>query len=394
MPANLKHPCSHSDVQAQLDRVLSSKAFRTSSRSQEFLRFVVGRVLEGNEQSIKERNIAVEVFGRDIDYNTSEDSFVRVKASEVRRRLQSYYSSPSEGDVLRIEVPVGTYVPQFVRIGVEPSGPAIETASKPARRAWFWSVGVAAVLITTAVTYLLLARAGTPIDDFWAPIRNSPEPLAIFLPIPSSFAPLSDKDAAPLNEPPWQAVSPTGEHRLFATAPHKVGLGAAVGAIRFATLCARTGKTYTLKAGMDFSFADLRNQASVLFGAFSSPWTAEINNEYRFRFVRGPAIQDEQNPSRQWRPVPGPHYGTPSEDYALATRVFEPKSGRIVIIAAGLSTFGTEAAAEFLTEPSRMAELAKRAPQPLNKGNFQVLLHTKVIGNTPTPAVIVDTHFW
>jgi hypothetical protein len=69
------------------------------------------------------------------------------------------------------------------------------------------------------------------------------------------------------------------------------------------------------------------------------------------------------------------------------------KSGRIVIIAAGISTYGTQAA-EFLTEPSRLEELARRAPLPLSRGSFQVLLSTKVIGNTPTPARVVDTHFW
>jgi hypothetical protein len=171
-------------------------------------------------------------------------------------------------------------------------------------------------------------------------------------------------------------------------------LGAAIGAVRFAALCVRTGKPYILKAGEDFSFADLRNQPSVLFGAFSSPWTVEINNEYRFKFVRGQGIRDGLNPAREWRPVPGRLSGAPAEDFALATRVFDTKSGRIVMIAAGISTFGTQAAAEFLTDPARIAELASRAPQPLNKGNFQILLQTKVIGNTPTPARIVDTHFW
>lgn len=397
MQAKLKQKWAPSEVRQQLERVLSSSSFRTSPRSQQFLRFVVERVLAGDEQSIKERNIAVEVFGRGDAYNTSEDSFVRVKASEVRRRLAEYYKTTSPEDSLRIELPVGGYVPQFIRI--EPALPSAETpvVPPPARtrnRMRWLSLIALAVAAVAVLLYAFRPKATSPLDDLWAPILSSSEPLVIFLPLPPSFTPLAEADAQSVTDPPWAAVSPTGERRLLAMTPHKVGLGAAVGAVRFAALCARNGKPYILKAGEDFSFADLRNQPSVLFGAFSSPWTVEINNEYRFKFVRGQGIQDGQNPSREWRPVPGRHSGSPAEDYALATRVFDSKSGRIVIIAAGISTFGTQAAAEFLTDPARLTELAKRSPHPLNRGNFQVLLHTKVIGNTPTPAQIVDTHFW
>jgi hypothetical protein len=164
---------------------------------------------------------------------------------------------------------------------------------------------------------------------------------------------------------------------------------------QFATLCARTGKPNILKAGEDFSFAELRNQPCVLFGAFSSRWTVEINNEHRFRFIQQPDshIIDSRDHSRQWRSIPGSYPGTPLEDYALASRIIDSKSGRAVIIAAGISTFGSQAAAEFLTSPSRLEELARHAPRPLDSGSFQVLLHTKVIGLSPTPARIVDMHF-
>lgn len=414
VPARLKHGFSSATVQAQLARVLASEAFRTSPRSQAFLQFVVDRTLEGDEESIKERNIAVEAFGRRGDYNTSEDSFVRVKASEVRRRLRTYYADASPEDVLRIELPIGGYVPQFVLMETATGAPAVETAPAievapmpsiatpaitpphPRSPRRFWPLALAGVIILVAAAagmWSMRAEPRSALDDFWSPVLSSPQPLLIFLPIPSSFSPTSP-EYAKISPDVWQAVNPTGEHRIFASTPHKVGLGAAVGAIRFAALCTQTRKPYILKAGEDFSFADLRNQPSVLFGAFSSPWTEEMNNEYRFKLVRGRGIQDSLNPSREWLAVPGLHPGSPLEDYALATRVFDSKSGRLVIIAAGVSTFGTQAAAEFLTEPSRLTELAARAPQRLHKANFQVLLHTKVIGNTPTPARIVDTHFW
>ena len=386
------------EIRSHLERLLASEAFRPSKRSQEFLRFVVTRLLDGDEASIKERNIAIEVFARSIHYNSSEDSFVRVKASEVRRRLAAYYTAPSADDILKIELPLGGYVPQFVgleRPQLEPILPLSLPTAAPGnhfRRAI--PAGALALIAILAVWSPYSFRRTSPMDDFWSPVLKSPQPVVIFLPLPLSYVSIPG-DTKERPEGSWEA-GPGTDHRLFTLGPDKVGLGAAVGAIRFATLCERSGKAYTLKAGEEFSFADLRNQPSVLFGAFSSPWAMEINNEYRFKLVSGPDshIEDSQNPSRQWRKTPGRYVTNPVEDYAIASRVIDSKSGRIVIIAAGFSTFGTEAAAEFLTEPARLVELARRAPQSLDKGNFQVLLQTKVIGNTPTPAHIIDAHFW
>ncbi len=394
---------TRAQIASHVDRVLASPSFKPSPRSQEFLRFVVTRAMAGDEAAIKERNIAVEVFGRSLHYNSSEDSFVRVKASEVRRRLAAYYATPSPEDILRIELPLGGYIPQFT--GIETSQPEAvspaATVPPPEANTRRWAAAVAVVLfamVAGSLTYWL--RPTSPMEDFWSPILKSPEPVVIFLPLPESYTSMPEAEAKAQAKRSadryWETAGPKTEHRFFLFTPDKVGVGAAIGAIRFATNFSRIGKPYTLKAGEDFSFADLRNQPAVLFGAFSSPWTIEINNEFRFKFIRGSDqhILDSLNPSRQWHASPGLHTGTPSEDYAIAGRVVDSKSGRIAIIAAGITTFGTQAAAEFLTEPLRLAELARRAPRPLSKGNFQVLLHTKVIGNTPAPARIIDAHFW
>lgn len=378
------------EIDAHLQRVLASRAFQPSPRSQEFLTFVVRRALDGQQDSIKERNIAVEVFGRRLGYNSSEDSFVRVKASEVRRRLASYYAAAPPGDTLRIDLPLGAYVPRFLPLNSPPVPPHLS------RRPWRFVALALGLAASALAIFLLFTPRPTPLDDFWSPVLQSPEPVIIFLPIPNSYSIVGQEQARLLTGTIWEAPGQDGRRILFASAPHKVGLGAAQGAIRFAALCGRTGKLYTIKAGEDFSFADLRNQPAILFGAFSSKWSVEINNEHRFRLVGGPSqhIADSAQPSRQWRGTPGPFPGTPLEDYAIASRVIHSKSGRIVIVAAGLSTFGTQAAAEFLTDPSSLAELSRRAPAPLSRGNFQVLLHTKVIGNTPSPPKIVDVHFW
>lgn len=101
-------------VRQHLETVLLSHAFAGSKRTQDFLRLIVGHALEGDVDSLKERMIGAEMFGRPISYDTGSDSVVRVRASEARKKLALYYSEnhPEAGHV-RIELPSGSYVPRF-----------------------------------------------------------------------------------------------------------------------------------------------------------------------------------------------------------------------------------------------------------------------------------------
>ena len=104
-----------SDIREALQRVLNSAAFRGSKRCHEFLEFGVGRSLGGDGDSLKERTLATEVFGRKATADLGDDSIVRVGAREVRKRLAQYYMSSGADDRLRIELPPGAYVPVFRR---------------------------------------------------------------------------------------------------------------------------------------------------------------------------------------------------------------------------------------------------------------------------------------
>src|SRR5262244_1609941 len=100
-------------VRSALESVISSDAFAPSKRCQDFLRLVVEHALTGDLDSLRERMIGVEMFGRPADYDTSNDAVVRVRATEVRKRLALYYGAPPVGPVVRIELPPGSYVPEF-----------------------------------------------------------------------------------------------------------------------------------------------------------------------------------------------------------------------------------------------------------------------------------------
>ena len=101
------------DVRAQLERVLGSAGFARNQRLSRFLRFVIEQSLEGKESELKESVIAVEVFGRNPDYDPKLDSVVRTEAGRLRARLTEYYSREGRTDPIELELPKGGYVPLF-----------------------------------------------------------------------------------------------------------------------------------------------------------------------------------------------------------------------------------------------------------------------------------------
>jgi eukaryotic-like serine/threonine-protein kinase len=107
-------------VKEELDRVLSSKAFADSERHRRFLRFVVDQTLDGRASEIKESVIGVEALGRNGSFDPKADPIVRVEAGRLRARLSSYYETEGKGDLVRIELPKGGYVPEFVSLEAQP----------------------------------------------------------------------------------------------------------------------------------------------------------------------------------------------------------------------------------------------------------------------------------
>lgn len=111
-PARLT-PERASLVRDHLRDVLASSGFAGSKRAQEFLQLIVEHALAGRLDNLRERMIGAEMFGRPIGYDTANDAVVRVKATEVRKKLAQYYQELSKPPVVRIELPSGSYVPKF-----------------------------------------------------------------------------------------------------------------------------------------------------------------------------------------------------------------------------------------------------------------------------------------
>ena len=102
-------------IREQLERILLNAEFKKSESLCTFLRFVVEETLAGRDDQIKAYTIAVRALNRPMDFDAQNDTIVRVQARRLRRALRYYYATDGAQDPVLIEIPVGTYVPIFLR---------------------------------------------------------------------------------------------------------------------------------------------------------------------------------------------------------------------------------------------------------------------------------------
>jgi hypothetical protein len=99
---------------AELETVLRSEFFTRAPTLAHLLSFLCERLFAGEASQIKEYTVGVEVFRRGSSFDQNSDSIVRVEANRLRKRLAAYYGGPGAANRLRIVIPLGQYVPEFV----------------------------------------------------------------------------------------------------------------------------------------------------------------------------------------------------------------------------------------------------------------------------------------
>ncbi len=105
-------------VELALAHIEGSAAFARSPRHRLLLRYLVSRMLAGDRAALKEVVIGVEVFGRpSATFDPKLDTIVRVEARRLRARLSSYYRADGQDQPVRIELPIGSYVPLVAACG-------------------------------------------------------------------------------------------------------------------------------------------------------------------------------------------------------------------------------------------------------------------------------------
>lgn len=103
------------EIEDALGKICQSSFFRTSPKSCEFLRYIVRHALLGTVDELKERLIGITLLGRETTYDTGSDAGVRVRANDVRKRLNSYNVAAETSGEVTLDLPIGSYIPRFFR---------------------------------------------------------------------------------------------------------------------------------------------------------------------------------------------------------------------------------------------------------------------------------------
>ena len=401
-------------ILGELRNILSSPPFRNSLRSKQFLSYVVQHKLEGREEFLKERIIGADVFQRKADYATADDSVVRVQAGEVRRRLERYHHTDLRLSPVLIELPLGSYAPEFRWVSSRPPL-QVKTADTPKKRWLPWAVGVLGLSLALAMALATRLPSRSPkesaLERFWSPVFGTSQPVLICLAKPLLYRPTLElyrryskahpgtfqteveryDQALPL-DPKEKLV--WGDMRPYAD--YGVAMGDVYVAARLSALFDHINKPSQVRIGTNYSFEDLRNSPAVVVGAFNNRWTMQMTSNLRFAFVEqdGNFRIQEQGPSgtdRSW--VLGPN-GEIVEDFAIVTRLLDAKTGQVLIAAAGIGANGTQAAGEFISRRDYLEAAFRSAPPDWQKKNPQVILLTTVTDSVAGPPRVVATYFW
>jgi len=390
-------------IQAQLERILTDPLFKNSRRYPNLLRYVVESALEGHTSELKERTLGVAVFEREPDYDTNLDPVVRITAGEVRKRLAQYYQDPRHESEPRIDLPVGSYAPEFQppieRPAPRPPSAPVEITWPKWVRAWHVAIAVTAMALIVILALQLKPWMSRPaLDRLWGPVLDSSNPVLLCV----GQRPFVGFSVSEPQSAPWPSASPEALRvtlfQLYYLGSQNVALPDVTTLGRLTGFLQAKGKTYQIRGESSTTFEDLRGGPVVLIGAFNNDWTMRLMGPQRFSFERDHDVfwlKDRLNPSDKSHTV---NYTTPylalTEDFALISRVLDPTTERMVVLAGGLAGFGTVAAGEFLSNPAYMETIAKQAPEDWARKNAQIVIATKVIQGKSGPPRVVTAHFW
>ena len=289
---------------------------------------------------------------------------------------------------MKIELPAGGYVPDFVWSRAATGVSSLSTlelppvAKQPRRIRWLVAV---VILIAGGILGLVeFRRPHTPLDQFWQPVLQGGTPAllcAAYVPVYADREPNRD--------------NPTKAEDFVVLNDQFVGGGDLVAAARLSALFTRMNRAYQIRIGTEVTFQDLRAGPAVLIGYSYTRWR-EISQDLRY-FIdasRRPVVITDYGKPTKWS-LPNLSAGRHTEeDYAIVSRVFQPETRAMMVEVAGITQYGTEAAADLITDPDLLAYALRSAPAGWQRKNLQLVLHVKVISGSPAAPTVIASYFW
>lgn len=398
----------------QIDKLIKSHSLRTSESLCKLLRYLAEHSLDHPGIALKEYQIATEVLGRPAGFDPQSDSTVRVQAGRLRVKLTEYYAHEGVDDPIVVEIPRGSYTLAFHlragRAGEQPPGPTFTLDRRVKKddgsptRIWAITVLVlcvllAATLVTSAI--LLSQRTRSHVSSqsvpaayqlFWNRFVTGPQqPWVIF----------SNGSFVGRPETGMRYFNPASDTRSFIL-DHYTGVGEVLAIHQLDHLFALLNRPIDVKRGALFTLDDAKNNDLIFVGSPSENLTLlDIPGTQEFIFRRldsGPRKGDLAVLNVHPQPgEPKTFLGTPAnqpttEDYAVVSLLPGLDPSRSILILAGNTTFGTQAAVEYVCREDSVQELLHRldVSKPSDLKPFEALLHVKIAHGVPVVTELVS----
>jgi hypothetical protein len=405
------HAAEREDYLGQVERILSSATLHGSESLCKLLRYLGDHSVDHPGVSLKEYQIATEVFGRPADFDPQVDSTIRVQAGRLRSKLAAYYSSEGGDDPIVLEMPKGSYLLSFhhrtdLKTRLLPSlgvGTAKDRPSSPLGS------------LTMVLVVLLIGAVGT--IGYLVAGRGSPkvELNGIEQPVPAVFATFW-KAFLSRTEDPWVIFSngafvgrPETGMRYFdrtrdsgeVILDHYTGVGEVLAVHELDRVFGSLHRQIRVKRGSLFSLDDAKNHDLIFVGSPAENLTLrEIPGTHEFIFQRlssGPRKNDlaianvHPKAGEPANFLGSPPNGSLQEDYAVVALMRGLNPSESVMILAGTTTLGTQAAVEYVCQQSSLEHLLpqlKRSDAGELKP-FEAVLRVKIARGVPVESSVV-----
>jgi hypothetical protein len=413
------------------ERVAASKGFAKSKFLTHFLIYICEKYLLERTDEITEQRIGEQVFRRPPGYNPGEDNIVRNYARLLRGRLEEYFAGEGKGEMIRIVVPRGGYVPLFFEEGkvvgenksqssssdspyLDPSPLPdrllhAETGSGTPLARSSWALRALCTVLFAALIWSLLhnMRNKPPqsiSDHFWSAFF-SPARDTLVVPADSGLAIYQDLTKIRVHLADYAG----GEYQKHTSS--RFGIDPALvnelGGRRYTSvvdldlvsaisqLPAVVKNRFKVRYAREVTLDDLKQSNVILLGSSdANPWVELFQKDLNFQFEYQPKTATVI--IRNLHPIAGEKsiYETDQTDSAhstfgvIAVTSNLDRSGRVLIIE-GINMAGTEAAADYLFSDSSASFLNRVFDAKGNMQPFEVLVETSNIGaNAPRPQMI------
>ena len=418
MAANGLHIEEREQLLQQIDKLVKSPTFRHSDVLCRALHYLAEHSLEHPGMSVKEYQLATEVFGRPSSFDSQSDSTIRVQVGRLRMKLAEYYSSEGSHDPILVEVPKGSYALSFrhreepsttFSKGAEGQHQPEELGARNIGRQWLIGVMTLSLLLIAALTLNIVQFADRRKADAQQVTGNEQVPIGLRI-FWKAFLSGPEEPQVVFSNATFVGRSNTGM-RLFNPArdsgtvilDHYTGVGEVLAIHELDGLFGLFHRRIRVKRGALFTLDDAKNNNLIFVGSPAENLVLlDIPGTQQFvfqRVVSGPRLGDVAIINVNTRPgesgtfLPSPPTSPLEEDYSIIALVRGMNPAQSVMILAGTTTIGTQAAVEYVCREDTVSELQKRLgiSDAGEMKPFEAVLRVKVAHGVPTAMELVAT---